>query len=137
MAADDYIEAVSTRERMETRIERETCTCSSRVRLGFRMTAASDFMHALKGHSVRNLWSAGGSSSTWSLLSSVQNTRLTEQLGDQQGPRRRWKDDINEFLKLEENETENSTESDNRSTNHRPNQQKTVEDELNSKTITQ
>ena len=30
-------------------------------------------------------------------------------------PRRRWEDDINEFLKLEENETENSTESDNKS----------------------
>ena len=29
--------------------------------------------------------------------------------------RRRWEDDINEFLKLEENETENSTESDNKS----------------------
>ena len=28
-------------------------------------------------------------------------------------PRRRWEDDINEFLKLEENETENSIESDN------------------------
>ena len=30
-------------------------------------------------------------------------------------PRRRWEDDINEFLELEENETENSTESDNKS----------------------
>ena len=30
-------------------------------------------------------------------------------------PRRRWEDDINEFLKLEENETENSTESENKS----------------------
>ena len=30
-------------------------------------------------------------------------------------PRRRWEDDINEFIKLEENETENSTESDNKS----------------------
>ena len=29
-------------------------------------------------------------------------------------PRRRWEDDVNEFLKLEENETENSTESDSR-----------------------
>ena len=28
-------------------------------------------------------------------------------------PRRRWEDDINEFLKLEETETEISTESDN------------------------
>ena len=30
-------------------------------------------------------------------------------------PRRRWEDDINDFLKLEENETENSTESENKS----------------------
>ena len=30
-------------------------------------------------------------------------------------PRRRWEDDINEFLKLEENETENPTESENNS----------------------
>ena len=30
-------------------------------------------------------------------------------------PRRRWEDDINEFLNLEENETENSTESENNS----------------------
>ena len=30
-------------------------------------------------------------------------------------PRRRWEDDINEFLKVEENVTENSTESDNKS----------------------
>ena len=30
-------------------------------------------------------------------------------------PRRRWEDDITEFIKLEENETENSTESDNKS----------------------
>ena len=30
-------------------------------------------------------------------------------------PRRRWEDDINEFQKPEENETENSTESDNKS----------------------
>ena len=30
-------------------------------------------------------------------------------------PRRRWEDDINEFFKLEENETENSTESENKS----------------------
>ena len=30
-------------------------------------------------------------------------------------PRRRWEDDINEFLKLEENETQNFTESDNKS----------------------
>ena len=30
-------------------------------------------------------------------------------------PRRRWEDNINEFLKLEENVTENSTESDNKS----------------------
>ena len=30
-------------------------------------------------------------------------------------PRRRWEDDINEFLQSEENETENSTESDNKS----------------------
>ena len=30
-------------------------------------------------------------------------------------PRRRWEDDINEFVKFEENETENSTESDNKS----------------------
>ena len=29
-------------------------------------------------------------------------------------PRKRWEDDLNEFLKLEENETENSTESDNK-----------------------
>ena len=29
-------------------------------------------------------------------------------------PRRRWEDDINEFLKLEETETENSAESDNK-----------------------
>ena len=29
-------------------------------------------------------------------------------------PRRRWEDDINKFLKLEENETENSNESDNK-----------------------
>ena len=29
-------------------------------------------------------------------------------------PRRRWEDDINEFLKLKENETENSTENDNK-----------------------
>ena len=28
-------------------------------------------------------------------------------------PRRRWEDDINDFLKLEENETENSIESNN------------------------
>ena len=30
-------------------------------------------------------------------------------------PRRRWEDDINEFFKLEENETENSIESENKS----------------------
>ena len=30
-------------------------------------------------------------------------------------PRRRWEDDLTEFIKLEENETENSTESDNKS----------------------
>ena len=32
-------------------------------------------------------------------------------------PRKRWEDDINELLKLEENETENSTESDNKYNN--------------------
>ena len=32
-------------------------------------------------------------------------------------PRRRWEDDINEFLKLEENETENSVDNDNK--NHK------------------
>ena len=30
-------------------------------------------------------------------------------------PRKRWADDINEFLKVEENETENSAESENNS----------------------
>ena len=52
-------------------------------------------------------------------------------------PRRRWEDDINEFLELEENETENSIESDNNTANHGSKQQKTVEDGLCSKTITQ
>ena len=39
-------------------------------------------------------------------------------------PRTRCEDNINEFLKLEKNETENSTESE---TNHGSKQQKTVE----------
>ena len=41
----------------------------------------------------------------------MQETRPTAQFGR---PRRRWEDNINEFLKLEENETENSTDSDNK-----------------------
>ena len=44
-------------------------------------------------------------------------------------PRKRWEDDINEFLKFVEEETENLTES----SNH----QKTAEDGLYSKKITQ
>ena len=48
-------------------------------------------------------------------------------------PRRRWEDDINEFLKLGENETENFISS----TKHGIKQQKTVEDGLYSKTTTQ
>ena len=45
-------------------------------------------------------------------------------------PRGRWEDDINEFLMLEETETENSTESDNKYNKSRIKQIKTLEDGL-------
>ena len=52
-------------------------------------------------------------------------------------PRKRWEDDINEFLKQTEDETENLTESSNQSTKLGSTQQKTAEDGLYSRKITQ
>ena len=53
-------------------------------------------------------------------------------------PRRRWEDDFNEFFKLEENETSKTLlKATTNSTNHGSKQQKTVEDLLYSKTISQ
>ena len=52
--------------------------------------------------------------------------------------RRRWEDDINEFLKVEETETEISTQKvTTNTTTHGSKQQKTVEDGLYLKTTTQ
>ena len=51
--------------------------------------------------------------------------------------RKRWEDDINEFLKLVEDETENCTEAAAKSAKHGSTQQKTAEDGLYSTKNTQ
>ena len=56
-------------------------------------------------------------SERWIVKASEWNPELSSRYKTNRAigrPRRRWEDDINEFLKLEENETENSTESDNK-----------------------
>ena len=52
-------------------------------------------------------------------------------------PRKRWEDDINEFLKQIADETENLTESSNHINKNGSTQQKTAEDGLHSRKITQ
>ena len=52
-------------------------------------------------------------------------------------PRKRWEDDINEFLKFVEEETENLTESNNQVNKRGSTQQKTAEDGLYLKKTTQ
>ena len=54
----------------------------------------------------------------WMVKAAEWNPELSSRYktyGAIERPRRRWEDDINEFLKLEEDETENSTESENKS----------------------
>ena len=55
-------------------------------------------------------------SERWSVKAAEWNPELSSKYRTNRAigrPRRRWEDDVNEFLKLEENETENSVESNN------------------------
>ena len=73
-------------------------------------------------------------SKRWLMKAAERNPELSSKYrtnGATGRPRKKWEDDINEFLKLVEEETENLSES----SSHGSTQQKTAEDGLYSKKI--